>query len=70
MKIYITDRIESGIAVCEDGDGGKFQFSADTLPELKEGDVVVLEDGKLHIDKKLTEERRKKIISLQNDLWE
>ncbi|MDE5742615.1 MAG: DUF3006 domain-containing protein, partial [Oscillospiraceae bacterium] len=38
--------------------------------DVREGDVVELIDGIYVKNKKDTEERRKKITQLQNNLWE
>ena len=60
---YTVDRIESGYAVCELENGSFSDIPLNEIPPVKEGDVLV-------VDEKAAEERRKKIIALQNDLWE
>ena len=73
MNIYVVDRIEEGYAVCENENGDSLDLQINLFKELKnvkQGDVVVEENGAYSISEKLTQERRKKIISLQNDLWE
>lgn len=73
MNIYVVDRIEEGYAVCENENGDSLDLQINLFKELKnvkQGDVVVEENGVYSISEKLTQERRKKIISLQNDLWE
>lgn len=68
--MLITDRITEEIAVIEDGDR-RFEVPRKTLAnDVKEGDVVVLRDGLYIKDEASTNERRKKIIELQNNLWE
>ena len=68
--MLIVDRITEGIAVIEDGEK-RFEVPAEKLAEnIREGDVVELIDGIYVKNKNATEERRKKIIEMQNDLWE
>ena len=68
--MLIVDRITEGIAVIEDGEN-RFEVPAENLAEnIREGDVVELIDGIYVKNKNATEERRKKIIELQNNLWE
>ena len=70
IKMLIIDRITEGIAVIEDGEN-RFEVPAENLAEnIREGDVVELIDGIYVKNKNATEERRKKIIELQNNLWE
>ena len=70
MKIYMTDRIENGIAVCQSEKGERIEIPTEIVRGINEGDVIVEENGEFRIDKQLTDERRKKIIELQNNLWE
>lgn len=68
--MLIVDRISDSIAVIEDGEK-RFEVSRENLDsDVKEGDVVVLQNGIYVKDGNGTEERRKKIIQMQNDLWE
>lgn len=68
--MLIVDRITEGIAVIENGEN-RFEVPAEKLAEdVSEGDVVELIDGIYVKNKNATEERRKKIIELQNNLWE
>ena len=68
--MLIIDRIEDGIAVIEDDDT-RFEVPAEMLGEgVKEGDVVVSENGLYIKDENATAGRRDEIIKLQNDLWE
>lgn len=68
--MLIVDRISDGIAVIEDGEK-RFEVPRENLAgDVKEGDVVVLQNGIYVKDGNGTEERRKKIIQMQNDLWE
>lgn len=68
--MLIIDRIEDGIAVIEN-ENTRFEVSAEMLAEnVKEGDVVVSENGLYIKDENATAIRRDEIIKLQNDLWE
>lgn len=68
--MLIIDRISEGIAVIEDGEK-RFEVPQKMLAEnITEGDVVEFIDGIYVKNKNATEERRKKIIELQNNLWE
>lgn len=68
--MLIVDRISEGIAVIED-DEKRFEIPAEKLAEnIREGDVVVLQNDIYVKDENSTDERRKKIIELQNNLWE
>ena len=68
--MLIIDRITEGIAVIEDGEN-RFEAPAEKLAEnIREGDVVVLQNDIYIKDENGTEERRKKIIEMQNNLWE
>lgn len=68
--MLIVDRIEDGIAVI-DGDGGRTEVPAEKLaPDVREGDIVILQNGIYAADKAATEKRRREITELQNNLWE
>ena len=68
--MLIIDRIEDGIAVIED-ENTRFEVSAEMLGEnVREGDVVVHENGFYIKDENASATRRDEIIKLQNDLWE
>lgn len=68
--MLIIDRISEGIAVIEDGEN-YFEVPAEMLAEnIREGDVVVLRDDIYVKDENGTDERRKRIIEMQNELWE
>lgn len=71
MLIMIIDRFEDEFAVAETEDGERVRIEKKLLPqETREGDCVTEENGKFIIDKEKTEQRRNKIIELQNNLWE
>ena len=68
--MLIIDRITEGIAVIEDGEN-YFEVPRKMLAEnIREGDVVELINGIYVKNKNATVERRKKIIEMQNNLWE
>ena len=55
----IIDRFEGALAVIET-DGGMIEINASELPEnAREGDVLVLENGRYTVDHEATEQRRK-----------
>ena len=70
MNRLIVDRIEENIIVCENEKGDKVEIDRSVLEKVKDGDCIKEENGVYTVDKLYTEERRKKIIALQNDLWE
>lgn len=62
---WIIDRIENGTAVCEIEDCGTIDVILKALPkEVKEGDVL-----NISVDSTETENRKKKINKLMNDLF-
>lgn len=68
--MLIVDRISDSIAVIEDGEK-RFEVPRENLAgDVKEGDVVVLQNEIYVKDGNGTEERRKKIAEMQNNLWE
>ena len=68
--MLIIDRIEDGIAVIEDGNS-RFEIPAEMLGEnIREGDVVIPENGLYIKDENASNQRRDEIIKLQDDLWE
>ena len=68
---YVVDRVEGKIAVCNDLlSGENIDIDKLMLPkEVKEGDVIVEDKGKLVIDKTLTLERYKNINERMNKLF-
>lgn len=68
--MLIVSDISEGIAVIEDGEIS-FDIPAGALPaNVREGDVILWKNGEYLIDEKATAERRRKIIEMQNNLWE
>ena len=70
MKIII-DRFEGNLALCEKEDKTILAIPKAQLPiGVKEGDVLVEENGSFSVDTEATYQRREKIAQLMNDLWE
>lgn len=69
MKVVI-DRFEENYAVCEKEDRTMINLERKLLPkEAKEKDILVLQDGKIFIDKSATQERKNEIDELMKDMW-
>lgn len=67
----IIDRFEGEFAIAETDSGERVNIERKLLPsEVKEGDCIFEDSGKFFVDTEKTEQRRKKIIELQNNLWE
>jgi len=67
----IIDRFEGLYAVCEKEDKTMIDILKINLPfEVKEGDVLILENNMITIDIEETEKRRIKIEKLTEGLWE
>ncbi len=70
MKLII-DRFEGNFAVCEKNDKTIINIDRAKIPsEAKEGDIIVLIENKILIDKTLSEERKEYIKKITKDLWE
>ena len=71
MVQVVIERFEGEISVWEKEDGSCVDMDRGELPEgVKEGDVVLIQDGKAMIDQKTTDERKQRISKLMEDLWE
>ncbi len=67
---YSVDRIENGVAVCEDENGNFEKFSVTILPEkICEGDIFTAADGVFTILADETAARKKKIADLQKGIF-
>ena len=67
---YIIDRIENGFAVCETEEMKIVNISLDILPEeVKEGSVLLFEEGKYVLLAEEEKEIRDRILSLQDDIF-
>lgn len=68
---YIIDRLEEGLAICEDELRKRISIPIEHLPDgLKEGDVLNEEKGLFSIDPQETENRRVKLKKKLMDLFE
>ena len=66
----IIDRFEGETAVIET-DGGMIEINVSELPEnAREGDVLVLENGRYTVDPEATEQRRKNASDRLRRLFE
>lgn len=67
---YTVDRIEEGFAVCEDENGRMVNVEIATLPaDVREGDIISLENGKVVILEDETQERRRMIQQKRKDIF-
>jgi len=67
---YTVDRIEEGIAVCEDGNENIVKIQLSLLPDgVKEGDMLEASNDGFVICREETEERRKKMADLQKSIF-
>ena len=70
MKVII-DRFEGKYAICEKENLDMIDIEISKLPEdAKEGDVLILTEDKIIIDREETKARRERIKKLMDDLWE
>ena len=68
---YIIDRLEEGIAVCENELKKLISLPKDLLPDgLKEGDVLEEQEGRFLRDEQGTEARRKEMRKKLMDLFD
>ena len=68
---YIIDRLEEGIAVCENELKKLISIPKDLLPDgLKEGDVLEDQEGRFLRDEQGTEARRKEMRKKLMDLFD
>ena len=68
---YIIDRLEEGIAVCENELKKLISIPKDLLPDgLKEGDVLEEQEGRFMRDEQGTEARRKEMRKKLMDLFD
>lgn len=67
----IIDRFENGFAVCECDDGSFYDILIKNIPaDAKEGDVLIkCGSDQYKIDKLSTDNRKKKIDKLMDDLF-
>ena len=67
---YIVDRIENEIVICENQETKQIEkFNLEQFPEgIKDGDVVILKDGKFEKDDEETVDRKEYINELMKKL--
>lgn len=71
MRKFTIDRIEGSKAVLECENGDCVSLDLVSLPKkIKEGDVLYFEEGSYFLDKEETEQRKRKIKSLMDSLFE
>ncbi|MGE5559884.1 MAG: DUF3006 domain-containing protein [Chloroflexota bacterium] len=72
MRIrLIIDRFEGTVAVCENEARTMVNMPRSKLPPLaSEGDVLIVDGDRITIDRRATEERRKRIADLSKELWQ
>lgn len=70
-KIFVVDRIEDNVAVCENRKNKKMiNIELSNLPEgTKEGTVLRYKMGKYTIDLQLQSEIEQQIQDKMNDIW-
>lgn len=67
---WIVDRLEQEMAVCEDEHGKMHAFPLSRLPSpLREGDVLIEQDGTFVQDEAARERRAQCIRSKMRRLW-
>ena len=70
MTRYVLDRFEGEYAVCC-GDSGNIDIERVRLPKgARIGDTLVVDGGKISIDRAETLARRKRIAELAAKLWD
>lgn len=68
--ILIVDRIEKEYVICETTNRSMININFSQLKETpKEGDVLVLVDGKFIVDKELTKNRLKEVEDFMKGMW-
>ena len=67
---YSVDRIENGIAVCEDGEQNVINIELSLLPDgVREGDIIETTEKGFAVRRNETDERRKKLAEMQANLF-
>ncbi|MFJ7730054.1 DUF3006 domain-containing protein [Neobacillus sp. NPDC097160] len=70
MKLII-DRFEGDLVVCEKEDGTFIDLRTNRLPsDAKVGDILVVDGEHISVDVPGTQERRKQMSRLMEDMWE
>ncbi|MBQ2671351.1 MAG: DUF3006 family protein [Clostridia bacterium] len=70
--IFSVDRIKDGVLICEDIESGDLQIvkPKEKIPEIKEGSIIEVKDGKIILKEKIYLKRKEKILNLRNKLCE
>ena len=69
--IYIIDRLEEGLAICETELRKRISVPVSHLPKgIKEGDVLREEEGRFSLDSEETDKRRREMKKKLMDLFE
>ncbi len=67
----VIDRFEGKFAVCERENLEMINIPKKKLPKnVKENDVLVLDDEKIYVDEVATLKQKEKINEMLKDLWE
>lgn len=67
---YSVDRIEEGIAVCEDENGEIVKLETAILPDgIREGDLFLMTEDKTEILPNETAEKKKRMANLQKSIF-
>ena len=70
MERYIVDRVENNIAVLEKDDLSHIEIQVSEIGfEVKEGNVLLFENGKFVLDEAYEAERRRKIFEKQKNIF-
>jgi len=67
----VIDRFEEDFAVVELPDGNMLNIKKNKIPsEAKEGDVLIIKNDEILIDREETKRRKSEIEKMMDDLWE
>ena len=69
MEKYVIDRFEGEFAVLEKADGTTVDVKKSDLPPVKEGDVVIFNDGAYTVDSEETQKRKEIIAEKMSKLF-
>jgi hypothetical protein len=69
--LVTVDRFEGKFAVCEKEDRTMINISKDRLPpDVKEGDILIIEGDIIKIDQEATLQRKREIEEQLRELWD
>lgn len=69
MKFYV-DRIEKDVVICENDNNDIASLPLSDMPDgIKDGSVLLYEGGKYTLLTDEEEERRNRMLSLQNEIF-